>query len=212
MKILEALDKITKELNNSDSRDKALKDNLLDLWYIYSIGEAVEKGILDNIELDSIDNNIAKTIKNMLNKLEKTNKSIGINVNKISNIEEINGKKCGVFTLNYKKQIISVVIEDKTVYSTVVTDNTEKILKDLETFGFNIEIVEPTVETIEYYEASTGKLVGTIKHKNGKVINYDLRTFKNYINLDEIFKQYNQDIKKFNGCMKLIADLKIVNK
>lgn len=71
MKILEALDKITKELNNSNSRDNMLKDNLLGLWYIYSIGEAVEKGVLDNIELDSIDSNITKTIKNMLNKLEK---------------------------------------------------------------------------------------------------------------------------------------------
>ena len=131
MKILEALDKITKELNNSDSRDKALKDNLLDLWYIYSIGEAVEKGILDNIELDSIDNNIAKTIKNMLNKLEKTNKpatSIGINVNKISNIEEINGKKCGNFTLKVLKGVDINNVKNNSTTVKVIADfqGTEK--------------------------------------------------------------------------------------
>ena len=159
MKILEALDKITKELNNSDSRDKALKDNLLDLWYIYSIGEAVEKGILDNIELDSIDNNIAKTIKNMLNKLEKTNKpatSIGINVNKISNIEEINGKKCGNFTLKVLKGVdinnvknnsttVKVIADfqgtEKEVYSNVIKGwNYKNVLEDLKVFGFYFEI------------------------------------------------------------------------
>ena len=83
---------------------------------------------------------------------------------------------------------------------------TEQISRNIDEETGNIIV---TKKSAPFLSVLTG---GTIKHKNGKVINYDLRTFKNYINLDEIFKQYNQDIKKFNGCMKLIADLKIVNK
>lgn len=163
MKILEALDKITKELNNSNSRDNMLKDNLLDLWYIYSIGEAVEKGVLDNIELDSIDSNITKTIKNMLNKLEKTNTSTGKNVDRISNIEEINGKKCGNFTLKVLKgvdinnvkngsTIVKVMADfqgtEKEVYSNIVIKDWgyKSVLEDLKVFGFYFEIKYKKVE------------------------------------------------------------------
>ena len=210
-----------------DKFDKSVKQ-VYDLMLLGMILGEIPNEVLDK-ELSEEDlNDVPETQKkpliNSLNFIEKfyNIKNGEKNVLKCSELSELNGKKCGSFTLeiiDLHEGGIEVRVTSyfegmqgyMNVYE-VVTDNTnytvETVIKDLKTFGFNIEL-EDKEEEISYKDKTTGKLVGIIKHKNGKLVQAKLGKFK-YINLAEMFKEFDKDIDKFNKELEHFSDLEII--
>lgn len=210
-----------------DKFDKSVKQ-VYDLMLLGMILGEIPNEVLDK-ELSEEDlNDVPETQKkpliNSLNFIEKfyNIKNGEKNVLKCSELSELNGKKCGNFTLevtDLHEGGIEVKVNSyfegmqgyMNVYE-VVTDNmnytTETVIKDLKTFGFSIEL-EDKEEEISYRDKTTGKLVGIIKHKNGKLVQAKLGKFK-YINLAEMFKEFDKDIDKFNKELEHFSDLEII--
>lgn len=202
-----------------DKFDKSVKQ-VYDLMLLGMVLGEIPNEVLDK-ELSEEDlNDVPETQKkpliNSLNFIEKFYdiKKEDKNVLKCSELSELNGKKCGNFTLKADNKNVSVTtyFEGSNLYNCLYDVNLrvntpEAIVKDLKSFGFNIEL-EDKEEEISYKDKTTGKLVGIIKHKNGKLIQAKLGKFK-YINLAEMFKEFDKDIDKFNKELKHFSDLEI---
>lgn len=203
-----------------DKFDKSVKQ-VYDLMLLGMILGEIPNEVLDK-ELSEEDlNDVPETQKkpliNSLNFIEKfyNIKNGEKNVLKCSELSELDGKKCGNFTLNVYKENVSVTtyFEGSNLYNRLYDVNLrvntpETIVKDLKTFGFNIEL-EDKEEEISYKDKTTGKLVGIIKHKNGKLVQAKLGKFK-YINLAEMFKEFDKNIDKFNKELEHFSDLEII--
>lgn len=206
-----------------DKFDKNVKQ-VYDLMLLGMILGEIPNEVLDK-ELSEEDlNDVPETQKkpliNSLNFIEKfyNIKNEEKNVLKCSELSELNGKKCGNFTLKVDNKNVSVItyFEGSNSYNCIYDVNLRvntpeaivTIVKDLKTFGFNIEL-EYKEEEISYKDKTTGKLVGIIKHKNGKLVQAKLGKFK-YINLAEMFKEFDKDIDKFNKELEHFSDLEII--
>lgn len=203
-----------------DKFDKSVKQ-VYDLMLLGMILGEIPNEVLDKElseeDLNDVPESQKKPLINSLNFIEKFYgiKKEGKNVLKCSELSELNGKKCGNFTLNIDdgELIIETYLEGlgytSKVYETTLNNRTPKnIIQDLKSFGFNIEL-EDKEEEISYKDKTTGKLVGIIKHKNGKLVQAKLGKFK-YINLAEMFKEFDKDIDKFNKELEHFSDLEII--
>lgn len=203
-----------------DKFDKSVKQ-VYDLMLLGMILGEIPDEILDKElseeDLNGVPEHQKKSLINSLNFIEKFYgiKKEDKNVLKCSELSELNGKKCGNFTLKADNKNVSVTtyFEGSNLYNCLYDVNLrvntpEAIIKDLKSFGFNIEL-EYKEEEISYKDKTTGKLVGIIKHKNGKLVQAKLGKFK-YINLAEMFKEFDKDIDKFNKELEHFSDLEII--
>lgn len=203
-----------------DKFDKSVKQ-VYDLMLLGMILGEIPNEVLDKElseeDLNEVPEHQKKPLINSLNFIEKfyNIKNGEKNVLKCSELSELNGKKCGNFTLKADNKNVSVTtyFEGSNLYNCLYDVNLrvntpEAIIKDLKSFGFNIEL-EYKEEEISYKDKTTGKLVGIIKHKNGKLVQAKLGKFK-YINLAEMFKEFDKDIDKFNKELEHFYDLEII--
>lgn len=129
-------------------------------------------------------------------------KVIDNDVIECKDIAELGGKKCGNFTLEIKDNKIKVNSyfegseEYIDVYEIDIDDQhtPQSIVKDLKTFGFNIELEDKESEIT--FKDTTGKIVGIIKHKNKELVQAKLGKYK-YVNLAEMFRDCDKNIDTF---------------
>lgn len=129
-------------------------------------------------------------------------KVIDNNIIECEDITELDGKKCGNFTLEVKNNKVKVnsYFEGSEAYIDVyeidIDDQhtPQSIVKDLKTFGFNIELEDKESEIT--LKDTTGKIVGILKHKNKELVQAKLGKYK-YVNLAEMFRDCDKNIDTF---------------